>query len=96
MFRCEAVVGGEHERRELGGEPERAGVEVGHLEAADAETAAVEVHEHRKLLPALAAGGGGGGGPVHAEPEGARGVVDDVLPLHGQVRWHVTDEGEGG
>ena len=50
MLGRQAVVGGEHERRELRGEPERAGVEVGQLEAAQAEPAAVEVDEHRQLI----------------------------------------------
>ncbi|KAJ1289195.1 hypothetical protein BS78_02G146000 [Paspalum vaginatum] len=84
------VVGGQHERRELGGEAEPRGVEVGQLVAAQAEAAAVEVHEHRQRLA------DGGRGPVHAEPERVRGVVDDVLPLDGQVGRHVAVERESG
>nr|ACR34354.1 unknown [Zea mays] len=94
VLRRQAVVRGQHERRELGGEPERAGMEAGHLEAEQAEATAVEVHQHRQLrLP-----GCGASGPVHAEPEAARVLVHHVLPLHGQVRVrrHAADGTEHG
>jgi len=92
----QAVVGGEHERRELGGEAERAGVEVGQLEAAEAEAAAVEVDEHRQLVVGRRRRRVAVGGPVHAEAERVCGVVDDVFPLDGQVGRHLALERERG
>uniref|UniRef100_A0ACD5WB68 Uncharacterized protein n=1 Tax=Avena sativa TaxID=4498 RepID=A0ACD5WB68_AVESA len=82
VLRREAVVRGQHDGRELTGEAEAAGVEVGLLEAAQYVPAAVEVDEHRELL-LPGAGGGVRRRPVHAELEVVASVVYHVLPLDG-------------
>ena len=69
-------------------------MEVGQLEAAQAEAATVEVDEHRQLI--IGRRRVVIGGPVHAEAERLRDVVDDVLPLDGQVGWHLALERERG
>ena len=85
---------GEHERRELHGEPERADMEVGQLEAAQAEAAAVEVDEHWQLI--IGRRRVVVDGLIQAEAERVRGVVDDVLPLDRQVGQHLALERERG
>ena len=77
VLRREAVVDGEHDGGELGGEAEAGVVDVGHGEAAQAEAAAVEVDHHRQLL------GGAGGRNVHAEAQAAVLVISHVLPWTG-------------
>ncbi|GJM96862.1 hypothetical protein PR202_ga13733 [Eleusine coracana subsp. coracana] len=92
VLRREAVVGGKDEGGELGGEAEAARVDVGQVEAAHAEPAAVEEDQHRELPPLLLGDvtvrgvvlGGRGRRLVYAELEVVGRVVDDVLPLNGQ------------
>ena len=84
VLRCEAVVGGEDDGRELGGKAEAAGVEIGQREGAEDVAAAVEVDEHGQLVITA----GVRRRSVHAELEVVGGVVHDVLPLDGQRGRH--------
>ncbi|XBI84655.1 hypothetical protein VPH35_092914 [Triticum aestivum] len=86
----EAVVCREHHSRELAGEADAARVEVGHVEAADGVPAAVEVDDHRELVP----GGGGRRRPVDAELEAVAGVVHDVLPVDDGLAGRRRRDGE--
>ena len=54
----------------------------------------MEVDEHRQLI--IGRCRVVVGGPVHAEAERMHGIVDDVLPLDGQVGWHLALEREHG
>lgn len=85
----EAVVGGDDEGAEVGGEAKAVVLAVGPGAGADAEAAAVEVEEDGE--PALP-GGLAATRAVEAEVEGVGGGgEEDVLPLDGTV----VDDGDG-
>ncbi|KAG2582773.1 hypothetical protein PVAP13_6KG167712 [Panicum virgatum] len=90
MLQGEVVPRGEHDGAGVRGEAEAEHVHVGPRARPEAESAAVEVDEHRQLVPG---GIADADRPVHAYTEVLGLVVDGLLPLH---RWVAVGEGGQG